>query len=177
MLNNWDTFFNVIGTFKDFLLSTPNLYICIKNDFHKGSICTSTLVALWTSFVNLPSWDTLGTETPRDIKMQRWVSGLQTAGDRRQGGNTRKEAIESNILCSALPFLGVHRQVLLATAGWFLGYHLTKYENYFYAKVDRDMNEYIRLHPEEFPPKGEWIIGGFILVTDINTLTKVSEVN
>lgn len=73
----------------------------------------------------------------------------------RRGGNKRKESIESDILCPALPFLGVHRQVLLATAGWFLGYHLTKYENYSYAKVDRDMNEYIRLHPEEFPPKGE----------------------
>uniref|UniRef100_A0A2D1CGZ4 NADH dehydrogenase [ubiquinone] 1 subunit C2 n=1 Tax=Sparus aurata TaxID=8175 RepID=A0A2D1CGZ4_SPAAU len=48
---------------------------------------------------------------------------------------------------------GVHRQVLLATVGWFLGYHLTKYENYCYAKHDRDMYEYIRLHPEEFPEK------------------------
>ncbi|CAF90247.1 unnamed protein product [Tetraodon nigroviridis] len=25
---------------------------------------------------------------------------------------------------------GVHRQVLLTTIGWFLGYHLSKYENY-----------------------------------------------
>ncbi|KAI3354058.1 hypothetical protein L3Q82_018620 [Scortum barcoo] len=48
---------------------------------------------------------------------------------------------------------GVHRQVLLATIGWFIGYHVTKYENYFNAKHDRDMNEYIKLHPDEFAPK------------------------
>ncbi|XP_030633291.1 NADH dehydrogenase [ubiquinone] 1 subunit C2 [Chanos chanos] len=48
---------------------------------------------------------------------------------------------------------GVHRQVLFTTIGWFLGYHLTKYENYTYARLDRDMNEYIRLHPEDFPEK------------------------
>ncbi|XP_051252875.1 NADH dehydrogenase [ubiquinone] 1 subunit C2 [Dicentrarchus labrax] len=48
---------------------------------------------------------------------------------------------------------GVHRQVLMATVGWFIGYHLTKYENYIYAKHDREMNGYIKLHPEEFPAK------------------------
>ncbi|XP_016391689.1 NADH dehydrogenase [ubiquinone] 1 subunit C2-like [Sinocyclocheilus rhinocerous] len=48
---------------------------------------------------------------------------------------------------------GVHRQALFITVGWFIGYHLTKYENYKYATLDRDMNEYIRLHPDEFPEK------------------------
>uniref|UniRef100_A0A3P8SXH9 NADH dehydrogenase [ubiquinone] 1 subunit C2 n=1 Tax=Amphiprion percula TaxID=161767 RepID=A0A3P8SXH9_AMPPE len=48
---------------------------------------------------------------------------------------------------------GVHRQVLLATIGWFIGYHITKYENYTFARLDRDMNEYIRHHPEEFAEK------------------------
>ncbi|KAM8904467.1 NADH dehydrogenase [ubiquinone] 1 subunit C2 [Spinachia spinachia] len=48
---------------------------------------------------------------------------------------------------------GVHRQFLVVTIGWFIGYHLSKYENCMYAKLDRDMNEYIRLHPEEFPAK------------------------
>ncbi|KAM3874872.1 NADH dehydrogenase [ubiquinone] 1 subunit C2 [Diretmus argenteus] len=48
---------------------------------------------------------------------------------------------------------GVHRQFLLATIGWFMGYHLTKYENYTYARLDRDMNEYMKLHPEEFAMK------------------------
>lgn len=52
-------------------------------------------------------------------------------------------------------FSGAHRQVLLATIGWFIGYHITKYENYMYAKLDRDMNEYIKLHPEEFAVKGK----------------------
>lgn len=50
---------------------------------------------------------------------------------------------------------GVHRQALFVTIGWFIGYHLTKYENYTYARLDRDMNEYIRLHPENFPEKGK----------------------
>lgn len=45
---------------------------------------------------------------------------------------------------------GVHRQLLLISIGWFLGYHLTKLENYTYARADRDMNEYIRLHPDRF---------------------------
>ncbi|XP_043975600.1 NADH dehydrogenase [ubiquinone] 1 subunit C2 [Gambusia affinis] len=48
---------------------------------------------------------------------------------------------------------GVHRQFLLATLGWYIGYHLTKYENYTYARLDRDMVEYIKLHPERFETK------------------------
>ncbi|KAF5897698.1 NADH dehydrogenase [ubiquinone] 1 subunit C2-like [Clarias magur] len=46
---------------------------------------------------------------------------------------------------------GVHRQALFITIGWVLGYHLTKIENYKYSKLDRDMKEYIRMHPVEFP--------------------------
>lgn len=52
-------------------------------------------------------------------------------------------------------YLGVHRQLLLTTIGWFLGYHLTKYENYVNAKLDRDMREYIKQHPIDFAPKGQ----------------------
>ncbi|KAG7471169.1 hypothetical protein MATL_G00121620 [Megalops atlanticus] len=48
---------------------------------------------------------------------------------------------------------GVHRQLLYATIGWFLGYHLRKRELYTYARLDRDMSEYIRMHPEEFREK------------------------
>ncbi|KAG1948280.1 NADH dehydrogenase [ubiquinone] 1 subunit C2 [Pimephales promelas] len=48
---------------------------------------------------------------------------------------------------------GVHRQVLFTTIAWFIGYHLTKYENYKYASLDRDMNEYVRLHPDDFQAK------------------------
>ncbi|NP_001013535.1 NADH dehydrogenase [ubiquinone] 1 subunit C2 [Danio rerio] len=48
---------------------------------------------------------------------------------------------------------GVHRQVLCITIGWFIGYHLTKYEKFKYAKLDRDMSEYIRHHPNEFEQK------------------------
>ncbi|KAJ3590599.1 hypothetical protein NHX12_008549 [Muraenolepis orangiensis] len=46
---------------------------------------------------------------------------------------------------------GVHRQVLFTTIGWFLGYHISKYETYVYAKLDRDMYQYMSLHPEAFP--------------------------
>ncbi|XP_037533557.1 NADH dehydrogenase [ubiquinone] 1 subunit C2 [Nematolebias whitei] len=48
---------------------------------------------------------------------------------------------------------GVHRQVLLATIGWFCGYHVSKYASYVYAKMDRDVEEYMKLHPERFPQK------------------------
>ncbi|CAL9684334.1 unnamed protein product [Knipowitschia caucasica] len=48
---------------------------------------------------------------------------------------------------------GVHRQALLATIGWFIGYHLTKIENYTYAKRDHEMFGYVNLHPENFAPK------------------------
>ncbi|XP_028855894.1 NADH dehydrogenase [ubiquinone] 1 subunit C2-like [Denticeps clupeoides] len=48
---------------------------------------------------------------------------------------------------------GLHRHVLFTTVGWFLGYHLTKYENYTYARLDRDMNAYVSRHPEEFQQK------------------------
>lgn len=65
---------------------------------------------------------------------------------------------EADNVCPVLSFKGVHRQVLFTTVGWFLGYHLSKYENYFYAKLERDMNKYIELHPEEFAQKGEQII-------------------
>ncbi|KAG9265023.1 NADH dehydrogenase [ubiquinone] 1 subunit C2 [Astyanax mexicanus] len=48
---------------------------------------------------------------------------------------------------------GVHRQALFVTVGWVLGYYCTKFENYVYAKLDRDMNEYVQIHPELFPQK------------------------
>ncbi|KAG5269249.1 hypothetical protein AALO_G00199920 [Alosa alosa] len=48
---------------------------------------------------------------------------------------------------------GLHRHTLLATVGWFVGYHVTKIVNYKQAKLDRDMMSYIRSHPEEFPEK------------------------
>ncbi|KFV00652.1 NADH dehydrogenase [ubiquinone] 1 subunit C2, partial [Tauraco erythrolophus] len=45
---------------------------------------------------------------------------------------------------------GVHRQVLYATVGWFVGYYLTKRMEYMHAKVDRELFEYVRHHPEDF---------------------------
>ncbi|XP_061827947.1 NADH dehydrogenase [ubiquinone] 1 subunit C2 [Nerophis lumbriciformis] len=48
---------------------------------------------------------------------------------------------------------GVHRQVLLATIGWYLGYRMKRYENYVNARLDRDMKEYIKLYPDDFRPK------------------------
>ncbi|KAJ6651619.1 hypothetical protein lerEdw1_020783, partial [Lerista edwardsae] len=48
---------------------------------------------------------------------------------------------------------GVHRQLLWATVGFFVGYHLNKRALYNYAKRDRDISEYIRHHPEDFQPK------------------------
>ncbi|KAM5180529.1 NADH dehydrogenase [ubiquinone] 1 subunit C2-like [Mantella aurantiaca] len=45
---------------------------------------------------------------------------------------------------------GVHRQILYTTIGIFLGYHLTKFENYKNAKKDRELCDYMRRHPELF---------------------------
>lgn len=52
------------------------------------------------------------------------------------------------------PLTGVHRQVLGATVGWFIGYHLTKYANYKWAKRDQEMLAYMKFHPEDFQKKG-----------------------
>ncbi|KAG9473214.1 NADH dehydrogenase [ubiquinone] 1 subunit C2 isoform X2 [Eleutherodactylus coqui] len=52
-----------------------------------------------------------------------------------------------------LGFLGVHRQILYTTVGIFIGYHLTKYENYKYAKRDRELFDYLKRHPEIVPQK------------------------
>ncbi|NXY15286.1 NDUC2 dehydrogenase, partial [Atrichornis clamosus] len=49
---------------------------------------------------------------------------------------------------------GVHRQILFTTVGWFVGYHLVRRTEYMHAKVDREMFEYIRHHPEEFKAAG-----------------------
>ncbi|XP_069706120.1 NADH dehydrogenase [ubiquinone] 1 subunit C2 [Phaenicophaeus curvirostris] len=45
---------------------------------------------------------------------------------------------------------GIHRQVLLTTVGWFVGYFLTKRTEYIHAKLDRELFEYVRQHPEDF---------------------------
>ncbi|MEQ2227058.1 hypothetical protein ILYODFUR_033819 [Ilyodon furcidens] len=73
-----------------------------------------------------------------------WLSGMGWVSAMLQNAFNHRPPLKS----------GVHRQVLLATIGWFIGYHITKYENYTYARLDRDMNEYIKLHPERFQPKG-----------------------
>ncbi|NWS71106.1 NDUC2 dehydrogenase, partial [Crotophaga sulcirostris] len=49
---------------------------------------------------------------------------------------------------------GVHRQVLLTTVGWFVGYFLTKRTEYIHAKLDRELFEYVRQHPEDFKTAG-----------------------
>lgn len=49
---------------------------------------------------------------------------------------------------------GVHRQVLYATVGWCVGYYISKRADYIHAKLDRDLMEYIRQHPEDFKEKG-----------------------
>lgn len=48
----------------------------------------------------------------------------------------------------------MHRQVLFATVGWFVGYYLTKRADYIHAKLDRELFEYVRHHPEDFQKGG-----------------------
>ncbi|NXT17963.1 NDUC2 dehydrogenase, partial [Syrrhaptes paradoxus] len=49
---------------------------------------------------------------------------------------------------------GVHRQILFTTVGWFVGYYLVKRTEYVYAKLDRELFEYIRHHPDDFKAAG-----------------------
>ncbi|NWH87714.1 NDUC2 dehydrogenase, partial [Aegithalos caudatus] len=50
---------------------------------------------------------------------------------------------------------GVHRQILFTSVGYFVGYQLVKRAEYVYAKVDRELLEYIRHHPMDFRSAGE----------------------
>ncbi|KAF7237903.1 NADH dehydrogenase [ubiquinone] 1 subunit C2 [Varanus komodoensis] len=45
---------------------------------------------------------------------------------------------------------GVHRQILWASVGFYIGHYLVKRSNYAFAKRDREISEYIRHHPEDF---------------------------
>ncbi|XP_075347341.1 NADH dehydrogenase [ubiquinone] 1 subunit C2 isoform X2 [Mycteria americana] len=49
---------------------------------------------------------------------------------------------------------GVHRQILFTTVGWFVGYYLAKRTEYIHAKLDRELFEYVRQHPEDFKTAG-----------------------
>ncbi|CAM2095615.1 NADH dehydrogenase [ubiquinone] 1 subunit C2 [Caretta caretta] len=53
---------------------------------------------------------------------------------------------------------GLHRQVLYATVGWCVGYYISKRADYIHAKLDRDLMEYIRQHPEDFKEKDKKIL-------------------
>ncbi|XP_067169325.1 NADH dehydrogenase [ubiquinone] 1 subunit C2 [Apteryx mantelli] len=54
---------------------------------------------------------------------------------------------------------GVHRQILFATVGWFVGYYLIKRTEYAHAKRDRELFEYVKQHPEDFKTKEKKRIG------------------
>ncbi|NWR56947.1 NDUCR dehydrogenase, partial [Bucorvus abyssinicus] len=76
------------------------------------------------------------------LSLTGWVAALLD-----NGYNHRPSAIPA-------PAAGVHRQVLFATVGWFVGYHLAKRTDYIHAKLDRELFEYIRHHPEDFKKAG-----------------------
>lgn len=61
-----------------------------------------------------------------------------------------------------LPAAGVHRQVLFTTVGWFVGYYLAKRTEYMHAKLDRELLEYVKQHPEDFKAAGRisWCLKG-----------------
>merc|ERR1712168_17946 len=48
---------------------------------------------------------------------------------------------------------GIHRQLLYTSVMFFVGYHLSVKAAYVWAKRDRDLEEYVKLHPEHFPEK------------------------
>ncbi|KAM6288462.1 NADH dehydrogenase [ubiquinone] 1 subunit C2 [Spheniscus humboldti] len=61
---------------------------------------------------------------------------------------------------------GVHRQILFTTVGWFVGYYLLKRTEYIHAKLDRELFEYVRQHPEDFKAAEKKRIGE--LLEDFN---------
>ncbi|XP_015272124.1 PREDICTED: NADH dehydrogenase [ubiquinone] 1 subunit C2-like [Gekko japonicus] len=50
-------------------------------------------------------------------------------------------------------WMGVHRQLLYTTVGFYVGHYMARRAAYFYAKRDLDIAEYIRTHPEDFKDK------------------------
>uniref|UniRef100_A0A8D0BJW1 NADH dehydrogenase [ubiquinone] 1 subunit C2 n=1 Tax=Salvator merianae TaxID=96440 RepID=A0A8D0BJW1_SALMN len=62
--------------------------------------------------------------------------------------------IENALRLRPVLYSGVHRQLLGASLGLYVGYYLVKRANYQNAMKDRDIAEYIRHHPEDFPEKG-----------------------
>ncbi|KAM9037770.1 NADH dehydrogenase [ubiquinone] 1 subunit C2-like [Sarcophilus harrisii] len=48
---------------------------------------------------------------------------------------------------------GLHRQLLYVTSFYFVGYYLIKRQDFKYAQRDRDMFQYMRLHPEDYKEK------------------------
>ncbi|XP_061484980.1 NADH dehydrogenase [ubiquinone] 1 subunit C2 [Rhineura floridana] len=48
---------------------------------------------------------------------------------------------------------GVHRQILWASVGFYIGYYLRKRANYNFARKDRELSEYMKQHPEDFKEK------------------------
>ncbi|XP_016288718.2 NADH dehydrogenase [ubiquinone] 1 subunit C2 [Monodelphis domestica] len=45
---------------------------------------------------------------------------------------------------------GLHRQLLYVTSFYFVGYYLIKRQDFKYAERDRDMRQYMKLHPEDY---------------------------
>ncbi|XP_060094258.1 NADH dehydrogenase [ubiquinone] 1 subunit C2-like [Heteronotia binoei] len=48
---------------------------------------------------------------------------------------------------------GIHRQLLYASVGFYVGHYLKRRAAYYHVKRDRDMFEYIERHPEDFKDK------------------------
>ncbi|XP_074160089.1 NADH dehydrogenase [ubiquinone] 1 subunit C2 isoform X2 [Sminthopsis crassicaudata] len=51
---------------------------------------------------------------------------------------------------------GLHRQLLYVTSFFFVGYYLIKRQDFKYAERDRDMFQYMKLHPEDYKEKGRY---------------------
>ncbi|XP_015682105.1 NADH dehydrogenase [ubiquinone] 1 subunit C2 [Protobothrops mucrosquamatus] len=72
-----------------------------------------------------------------------WMAGIFWISTLLHNGVNRRPALRA----------GVHRQVLMATLGFCLGYYIKRYSNYYYAERDRELFSYIKHHPEDFVEK------------------------
>ncbi|XP_063160559.1 NADH dehydrogenase [ubiquinone] 1 subunit C2-like [Candoia aspera] len=57
---------------------------------------------------------------------------------------------------------GLHRQALMITLGFCLGYYVKRFSNYYYAERDRELFSYIKQHPEDFVEKEPRKVGDIL---------------
>ncbi|XP_070607725.1 NADH dehydrogenase [ubiquinone] 1 subunit C2 [Erythrolamprus reginae] len=69
-----------------------------------------------------------------------WMAGIFWLSALLDNGLNRRPVLRA----------GIHRQILMTTMGFCLGYYIKRYSNFYYAGRDRELFSYIKQHPEDF---------------------------